>query len=634
ILLDHHTGKISDVISRSTDKSTKTTMIYSRSIVHRVIDESRAVIMSDTMDHEDVDRSESMELMKIRSVMCVPLISRSQIRGVIYVDSVNRPYGFRKEDLSLLTTLASPAAIAIENALLYSNSEKIIEERTRSLKEAEQKLRESEARFKAVFNAMSSGVVIYEVANEGEDFIILDLNKANRKIEQVNKKDVLGKNVTEVFPEIIENGLLDVFRRVWETGKSEHQSVTLKRENKIIKWREYYVYRLPSGEVVSIFNDVTDQKKAEEEQKALQEQLLVSQKMESIGAFAGGTAHNFRNILQAILGNVEYLELVFGDKQDIKELSQSIYDSIEKGVDLINNLLHFSKRGGEYQMELLDLADVIMKTYDIIDKVFNKNIEIKLNVPENIIIKGNQSLLSQVFMNLFTNARDAMPNGGTLTIEAKKLKDKVTAVVKDTGHGMDKETLKKIFDPFFTLKDVGKGTGLGLSTTHGIVEQHGGSISVTSHPGKGTSFKIYFPQTKTKQVKKPEHYKRIIFGKGQKVLIVDDERPALESLTHLINRLGYEAIPVDKPVVALEKYSEWQPALVLMDRSMPEMDGVTCIKSILKKDPKAKILIVSGYEASGPDGIDKSTKAAIKGYITKPCGIEELSRSISKALKA
>jgi len=530
ILIDDVTGEIIEVISRSID-SAKNTQPYSRSVVNRVIKEGQPVVFIDTYDQEKKDRSESMELMKIRSVMCVPLISRSLVRGVIYVDSINRPYGFRNEDVSLLQALSSPAAIAIENALLYSNSEKMIEARTKSLKETEQKLRESEARFKAIFNNMSSGVAVYKVADQDNDFMILDLNKALRKIERIRKKDVLGKKVTEVFPEVTENGLLGVFRRVAESGKSEHQSIILKQDDKIIKWREYHAYRLPSGEVVSIFDDVTDRKRAEEEQKVLQEQLLVSQKMESIGAFAGGTAHNFRNILQAILGNVEYLEMVFGETQDIKELSQSIYDSIGKGVDLINNLLHFSKRGGEYQMEPLDLADVIMKTHEIIDKVFNKNIEIDVKADNDLFVKGNQSLLSQVFMNLFTNARDAMPNGGRLTVEAKKSKDKILAVVSDTGQGMNRETLKKVFDPFFTLKDVGKGTGLGLSITHGIVEQHGGAISVTSEIGKGTSFKIYLPFTADKQVKKPEHLREVIYGKGQKVLIVDDERLALDALT-------------------------------------------------------------------------------------------------------
>ena len=130
--------------------------------------------------------------------------------------------------------------------------------------------------------------------------------------------------------------------------------------------------------------------------------------------------------------------------------------------------MHFSKRGGKYQLADIDLADVITKTYKIISRVFNKNIKIKLNLEKNLFVNGAHSLLSQVFMNLFTNARDAMPHGGTMLIEAKRVKNKVLATVADTGEGMDSETLEKIFDPFFTLKDVGTGTGLGLSTTHGL----------------------------------------------------------------------------------------------------------------------------------------------------------------------
>ena len=470
ILLDSETGEISEIISRSTKKNEASTKTFSRTIVERVIKERKAITMTDTMDEERVDLSKSMEIMKIRSVMCVPLISRSQVRGVVYVDSVGKPYGFRNEDLSLLTALSSPAAIAIENALLYSNLEKIVEEKTGDLRETETKLRESEARFKAMFDNMSSGVVVYEALDDGRDFKILDANSANQKIEKIKKTDMKGKRISETFPDFMGNGLVDVLRRVWRKGNPDSCSITLFREDDTPSWREYYVYRLPSGEIVAIFDDITDKKKAEEEQSALQQQLLVSQKMESIGAFAGGTAHNFRNILQAISGNIEYIELLHGDNPEVKELAKDIYDSVEKGVDLINNLLHFSRRGGGYQVADMDLADVIKKTSDIIDRVFNKNIKIKVDLEERLYVVGNQSLLSQVFMNLFSNARDAMPDGGKLRVEAKRRKDKIVVKVSDTGYGMDEETMEKIFDPFFTLKDVGKGTGLGLSTTHGIVE--------------------------------------------------------------------------------------------------------------------------------------------------------------------
>ena len=633
LLVDSNSGKVTRVISRSKDDSKHAARPYSRTVVNRVINEGKAVMMSNTMREDKDARSESMEIMKVKSVMCVPLVSKSKIRGAIYVDSVSRPYGFRKEDLSLLSALSSPAAIAIENATLYSNLESLVEDRTKILMETQEKLRESETRFKAIFDHMSSGVVVFKPISAGKDFVILNLNGAFRRIENIHEKEIVGnKTLFETLPFYKESDILDRFRRVWQTGTPESGSITFQSGEEITGWREYYVYRLPSMEIVAIFDDVTDMKMGEREQKALQEQLFVSQKMESIGAFAGGIAHNFRNILQAISGNTEYLELVCGEKPDITELTTNIYDSVEKGVDLINNLLHFSRRGGEYQMVALDLAEVIKQTHEIIARVLNKNIEIVLNLDKDLVVKGNRSLLSQVFMNLYSNANDAMPRGGKLVVEARRKGNKVLAVVSDTGIGMDEETVEKIFDPFFTLKEVGKGTGLGLSTVHGIVEEHKGTISVTSKPGKGAAFRVSLPYAEPQGSVKVEPAREIIPGKGEKVLIVDDERPALDALAAICKKLGYEAIPVEKPLDALQNYKEWDPDVVLMDRGMPKMDGITCARKIVEKDPEAKIIIVSGYEESGANGIDESAKNLIKGYVTKPCGMGELSQAISRAL--
>jgi signal transduction histidine kinase len=589
--------------------------------------------MSNTMREDMTERSESMEIMKIKSVMCVPLTSRSKVRGAIYVDSVSRPYGFRKEDLSLLTALSSPAAIAIENAMLYANLEKRVDERTQDLLVTQAKLSESEARFKAMFDNMSSGVVVYRAKDDGDDFTIVNLNTAYERIEKVEQKEAFGKSYLEVCPHYKGAAIQESLKRVWRTGHSECGSLSFLEGDEILGWRDYNVYRLPSGELVAIFDDVTERQKAEREQKALQEQLIVSQKMESIGAFAGGIAHNFRNILQAISGNTEFLELVCGDKQEISELTTNIYDSVEKGVDLINNLLHFSRRGGGgYQMTHLDMSDVVKQTHEIISRVFNKSIDIQVRVEKGLYVKGNRSLLSQVLMNLYSNASDAMPNGGRLTVEAFKKSDSVILVVSDTGTGMDEETLEKIFDPFFTLKEVGKGTGLGLSTVHGIIEEHKGTISVSSTPAKGATFRICLPYVRPEVVEELQAAKEIILGRGQRVLIVDDERPALDALAAIINKLGYEAIPMEKPVEALDTYDKIAPDVVLMDRGMPKMDGLTCAKKIVEKDPVAKIIIVSGYEETGPNGIDEKAKSLIKGYLTKPCRMEELSQMIFRAL--
>jgi len=632
ILVDSETRKITEIIYRSTGKAEGDGGTYSRTIVNEVIRESKPVIYRKSEENDKSDQSESMELMNIKSAMCVPLISRSKIRGVIYVDS-KKPHGFRKEDLSLLSSLSSPAAIAIENAMLYSDLEKTIDDRSKILLETEKKLRESQARFKATFDNMSSGLIVYEVVKNGEDFVVLDLNAAARRMDSVKKKAAVGKSVLEVFPWVKETGLWETFKRVYKKNRPERQAVTFYEDSKPVNWREYYLYTLPSGEMVTIFDDVSDRKKAEEEQKALQEQLLVSQKMESIGGFAGGTAHNFRNILQAISGNIEYLEMIYSDDDEVKELAESIYDSVEKGVDLINNLLHFSKRGGDYQVTDLDLSHTIMDTYEIIERVFDKRIQIKLDLDKNLFVRGNQSLLSQVFMNLFTNARDAMPEGGTLRIEAKRSGNKVVATVSDTGHGMDKETQERIFDPFFTLKDVGKGTGLGLSTSLGIVEQHKGSLSVSSKPGKGSTFKIQFPHVKRRRKEKAAPEREIKYGKGQKVLIVDDEKPALVALENLVKSLKYQAIPCEKPLEAVKNYKKWGPDAVLMDRSMPDLNGESCIRKILEKDPEARIIIISGYDESGPNGIEKDMRELIRGYITKPCMLEDLGDLLHQALK-
>ena len=635
ILIDSKTKEIKNVISRYSKDNNVDSIPreYSKMIVNGVITSGKTITILDTFGQDDANLSDSMEIMRVKSVMCVPLISRSKIRGVIYVDSVKIPYGFREEDLALILALSNPAAIAIENALLYQNLEKKVEERTESLKNTEKLLSESEKRFRAMFNNMSSGVIILKVENGGKDFLILDLNRSEYRTERINKKDAMGRQLFDALPDLKKTGLMEALKRVYKTGKAERLTVEIVRNNTQSNWRDYYIYTLPNDEIVAVFDDITEKKKAEVVQKRLQQQLFASQKLETIGAFAGGTAHNFRNILQAISGNVEYLETVYSNDPEVTGISKNIYSSIDKGVGLINNLLHFSRKNLRVEMEGLDLAEVIRKTHEIIEKVFNKKIEIILDLQEGLILRGNLSLLSQAFMNLFTNARDAMPNGGKLTIKARRDKNGITAIVADTGHGIDPAVIDKIFDPFFTLKDVGSGTGLGLSTTHGIIEQHHGKITVSSRPGSGTVFKLMFPFADGEQTTAVQSSYEIIFGKGQKILLIDDEQPVLDSMTSLLEKLEYNVFAVNDSSKAVDSANVLDPDLILIDRNMPAPDGITCINNILKERPYQKIIIVSGYDEVGPDGIAPEIRKMIKGYLTKPCGMIDLSRSIYGALE-
>jgi signal transduction histidine kinase/CheY-like chemotaxis protein len=636
ILINSETGEFSSIITRSEKTEDKETDLhpYSRTVVSAVIRSGKPITILDAFGQDELDVSKSMELMKVRSVMCVPLISKAKIRGVIYVDSVRIPYGFREEDIALITSLCNPAAIAIENAMLYSNMEKLVNDRTESLRKTERRLKENEKRFRSMFNNMSNGVIVCKVVNNGEDFIILDLNKTECRTDKLKRKYALAKSLFEIIPELKGTGLPEIFKRVCHTHKPERCSIALSKDNDAPSWREYYIDTLPGDEIMALFEDVTNKKQSEMEQKALQEQLFASQKMESIGYFAGGTAHNFRNILQAITGNIEYLELIYGEEPEIKELATNIYNSIERGVGLINNLLHFAKKSRKVEMEDIDLCEVIDKTYEIIKRVFNKNIEIKLDLEKNLWVKGDSSLLSQAFMNLFNNARDAMPRGGELVIKAKTVKNMIIAFVSDTGHGIDKDTIDKIFDPFFTLKEVGSGTGLGLSTTLGIIQQHEGTITVTSKPGKGTTFKITLPLTEDNIIREEKIKDDIIYGNREKILIIDDEVFVLDSIAGLLDQMGYTAIPINSSEYAMDSFHKHAPDLILIDRNMPGLDGISCIREIRNADPNARIIIISGYENSGADGIDEDVKGMIKGYLLKPCGAVELSRMISSALKS
>jgi signal transduction histidine kinase/ActR/RegA family two-component response regulator len=636
LLIDSETGEFSSVITRTEKAIAENDAeqpLYSRTVVNAVIRNRKPVTILDAFGQDDLDVSKSMEMMRVRSVMCVPLVSKSKVRGVIYVDSIRIPYGFREEDIALITSLSSPAAIAIENAMLYSNMERLVNDRTESLRATENRLKQNEKRFRAMFNNMSSGVMVCKAVNNGDDFIVLDLNKAQCKIDKIKRNIVLNKNLYDAVPELKDTALPEVFKRVWQTHKAERCSITLSKEDNSSSSREYFIDTLPGDEIMALFDDVTEKTKFEQEQKALQEQLFAAQKMESIGQFAGGTAHNFRNILQAITGNIEYLELIYGEEPEIKELATNIYNSIERGVGLINNLLHFAKKGWKVEMEDIDLFDVIERTYELIKRVFNQNIEIKLDLGKDLWVRGNASLLSQAFMNLFNNARDAMPKGGELVISARKIKNTIIAFVSDTGHGIDKDAIDKIFDPFFTLKEVGSGTGLGLSTTLGIIEQHKGSITVSSKPGKGATFKIILPLSEEKGVKESKPKDDIRYGHKQKILIIDDEVFVLDSIAGLLEQMGYTAIPVNSSEYAMDSFVKHSPELVLIDRNMPGLDGVECIRKFMNADPKAKIIIISGYENSGADGIDEDIKKMIRGYLVKPCGAVELSHMIAQVLE-
>ena len=366
------------------------------------------------------------------------------------------------------------------------------------------------------------------------------------------------------------------------------------------------------------------------ENRKLRAQLLHAQKMESIGTIASGVAHNFRNILSGISINNQLLEMKHQDDQGLKEIAGRVNKEVERGVQLTGRLMQFSHKEEAKDFKVINLSEVIQQTYDLISKSFDKNIDIRIDLPESILVMGNHSGLSQVVMNLCTNARDAMPRGGQLRIEAREEGGDAKVMVYDTGRGMEKGTVEKCFDPFFTTKEVDKGTGLGLSTSYGIVKEHGGDIHAYSEIGKGTIFKIYLPVVSFGEGEGQEVIPEVIRGKGEKILVVDDEIESLRPMEDLLEGIGYRAASTGSGKEAIAEYVSWHPDVVLMDRNMPEMDGITCAERIIEQDPNAKIILISGYDEKGPNGIDLRTKKLIKAYITKPIDSIELSRILNR----
>jgi two-component system cell cycle sensor histidine kinase/response regulator CckA len=381
-----------------------------------------------------------------------------------------------------------------------------------------------------------------------------------------------------------------------------------------------------SSTAIIMITDVT-------ERKRLEMQLQHVQKMEAIGTIAAGVAHNFRNTLTEILVNSQLIQMNYEDRSGLHSVADRINTSVRRGSRLVDGLLQFSRKQIKEEFKLIDLVQVINEVYQIIQKSFDQKIAIQTELPNQLRIMGDSTSLSQALMNLCTNARDAMPDGGKLTLKAVRDGKRILVTISDTGRGMDRQAVEKCFDPFYTTKPIGKGTGLGLSTTYGIIKSHEGLISVASQPNQGTTFKIHIPAAAVEEPRLPDDKPTIVRGNGQRVLVVDDEPEIRNAMEGLLQYLGYQTFFAASGKEGLEKYMQYRPEAVLMDINMPEMDGVACIEELLHYDPHANISIISGYEMEGINGLSKQTKDCIKDYLAKPVGLGDLSALLAKMLK-
>jgi two-component system, cell cycle sensor histidine kinase and response regulator CckA len=419
-----------------------------------------------------------------------------------------------------------------------------------------------------------------------------------------------------------------------ENWVSEHRLLTPQGET---RWVRALVSPMYSSEGqflghVGTAEDIT-------EKKQLEAQFLRAQRLESLGTMASGIAHDLNNVLTPILGIVELLPLkVPNMDEQTQQLLQILSTNTHRGADLVKQILSFA-RGVEGKPTSTQVSHLLWDISKIIRQIFPKTIEISVDLPQGLwLIAADATALHQVFMNLCVNARDAMPNGGLLSITAENLEidehyarmhldakvgSYLAVTIADTGIGIPHNILDRIFDPFFTTKEIGKGTGLGLSTVLGIVKSHRGWIDVQSEVNQGTQFKVYLPSTEEAEVETVVNTEPPL-GQGELILIVDDEVAVQEITQATLEAHHYSVITASDGIEAIALYAEHRDkiSVVLMDLMMPELDSVTVIRTLSKLNPQIQIIAMSGLATH--ESVAKTMGAGVQAFLAKPFTALEL----------
>ena len=370
--------------------------------------------------------------------------------------------------------------------------------------------------------------------------------------------------------------------------------------------------------------------------------------MEAIGTLAGGVAHDFNNILQAIIGYSELL--LMGKNKETAEYRglEEIKKSARRAAELTNQLLTFSRKV-EIKKRAYALNDGIREARSLLERVIPRMIAIELDLMEGLNpVNADPGQVQQIMLNLAVNARDAMPDGGRITIKTENVfldtdycqthqlirpGSYVQLTVSDTGHGIDAESLEHIFEPFYTTKAPGSGTGLGLSMVYGIVKSHDGHIECESTPGLGTTFRILLPAADSIPVAAgPQIQDGSLSGGAATILIADDDESARSVISQMLNRFGYRVLLAETGLEALTIYRNNREAidLVILDLIMPKMGGKQCLKEILAIDPAAKVLIATGY--SNNTTSEDIIEAGAINLVMKPFSMKEILRAIKEVL--
>jgi len=511
---------------------------------------------------------------------------------------------------------------------------------------SEEALRESEEKYRSILEGIEEGYFEVDLAGNFTFF-----NNALCNIFGFDRDEMMRANNRDFTTAETAKKMLHVFNRVYRTGRSArvlNYEINTKDSGKKVLAISASLLRNSGQEPIGfrgLARDVTEHLIAEKEKERLASQIRQAQKMEAIGTLAGGIAHDFNNLLMGFQGNLSLMLMEMSPDNPDYEYLINMEDYVKRGSDLTRQILGFA-RGGKYEAKPTNLNDLIEQSSQMFSRTRKEILIHKKFKIDPWPVEVDRGQIEQVLLNMFVNAWQAMPSGGIIFLSTENVTlqeedpDKPYALnpgeyvkisVADTGVGMHKDTLERIFEPFYTTKEVSRGTGLGLASAYGIIKNHSGLIDVTSEPGNGATFTIYLPKSNKDFLEESPAVEKTIEGR-ETILLVDDEAMITDIGGKMLKRLGYRVVLADsgrKASKLFEKLHE-RIDLVILDMIMPDMGGSETFDRLKAISPGIKVLLSSGYSIDGQ--ASQILKRGCKGFIQKPFNLKHFSQKIRDIL--
>jgi PAS domain S-box-containing protein len=542
----------------------------------------------------------------------VPLKARGRTIGVLAVQSYEPGVLYTEREQAILEFVSSQVGMAIER------------------KRAEDAVRDSEKELRALFAAMRDVILVIDrsgrylrIAPTRTDLLLLD------------PAELIGRRLHDVLPAEQADRFLELIHETLATGQARTIEYSLKIKGRDI-WFSAVASPLDAETVIWVARSVNEQKQAEDALRRSEEQLRQALKMEAVGRLAGGVAHDFNNLLTSVLGHADLALKRLGSTDPMQDDLLEIQSAANRAAALTQQLLAFSRKQ-VLEPRVVDLNAVVGGIARMLRRTIGEDIELITRLaPDLGSVRADPVQMEQVILNLAVNARDAMPHGGRLMIETSNVElgtvSVVRVVVTDTGVGMSDQVRDHLFEPFFTTKEVGKGTGLGLATAYGIVQQSGGSISVTSRPGEGATFVIDLPRVRS-EVKAAERPLSPAPGSGNETVLLVEDEEAVRNLTRRVLELqGYRVLAAPDGAAALElsRRHTGPLHLLLTDIVMPGLSGPRLAELLQSERPDLRLIFMSGYAASTLDQAIVQNPAS--AFLQKPFTTDLLMRRVREVL--